>query len=150
MTVTVVAIDQSTRTVTVKDDKGFNETIQAPPEMKRFSELKVGDKITARYYENVVVMLKKPNEAAVNVETGALAKGSAGQPPAGVAATQRTITVTVTAMDPKTGSVTVNGPSGYVYTRKVTDKKAFSQLKVGDKLDMTWNQALMISVDPAK
>ena len=53
-------------------------------------------------------------------------------------------------MDPKTSSVTVNGPNGYTYSRKVADKKAFSQLKVGDKLDMTWTQALLISVEPAK
>ena len=43
MTVTVEAIDQGTRTLTVKDDKGIYETIQAPPEMQRFSALKVGD-----------------------------------------------------------------------------------------------------------
>jgi hypothetical protein len=36
--------------------------------MKRFSELKVGDKITARYYENVVIRMKKPNEPAVDVD----------------------------------------------------------------------------------
>ena len=69
-TVTIEAIEQSTRTVTVKDDKGIYETIYAPAEMKRFSELKVGDKITARYYENVVVRLKKPGEAAVDVGLG--------------------------------------------------------------------------------
>ena len=39
MTVTVEAIEQSSRTMTVKDDQGIYETIQAPPEMKRFSEL---------------------------------------------------------------------------------------------------------------
>ena len=48
-TVTIEAIDQSTRTLTVKSDKGLYETIQAPPGMQRFSELKVGDKITVRY-----------------------------------------------------------------------------------------------------
>ena len=66
-TVTIEAIEQSTRTVTVKDEKGIYETIYAPAEMKRFSELKVGDRITARYYDNVVVRLKKPGEAAVDV-----------------------------------------------------------------------------------
>ena len=40
-TVTVEAIEQSTRTLTIKDDKGIYETIQAGPDVKRFSELKV-------------------------------------------------------------------------------------------------------------
>jgi hypothetical protein len=149
MTVTVEAIEQSSRIITVKDDKGIYETIQAPPEMKRFSELKVGDRITVRYYENVVVRLKRPGEAAVDVDSAAITRGE-GQRPAGTAATQRTITVSVTAMDPKTSSVTVKGPNGYTYSRRVADKKTFAQLKVGDQLDMTWTDALMISVDPPK
>ena len=149
MTVTIEAIEQSSRTLTVKTDKGFYETIQAPPGMQRFSELKVGDTITARYYENVVVRLKKPNEAAVDVDSAALTRGK-GNTPAGTAAAQRTITVTVTTMDPKTRAVTVKGPNGYTYSRKVADKKTFDTLKVGDRLDMTWTDALLISVDPPK
>ena len=117
--------------------------------MKRFSELKVGDRITARYYENVVIRLKQPGEPAVDLDSAALTR-SEGKTPAGTAATQRTITVTVTAMNPKTSSVTVNGPNGYAYSRRVADKKTFAQLKVGDRLDMTWTDALLISVDPPK
>lgn len=149
VTATIVAIEQSTRTMTVKNDQGVYETIQALPEMKRFSELKVGDKITARYYENVVVRMKKPGEAAVDVDTAALTR-TEGTRPAGTAAAQRTITVAVTAMDPKALSVTVEGPNGYKYSRKVANKKAFDQLKVGDRLDMTWTDALLISVDTPK
>jgi len=148
-TVTVEAIEQSTRTLTVKGDKGIYETLQAAPDVKRFSELKVGDKITVRYYENVVVRVKKPGEAAVDVDSAALTKGQ-GARPAGTAATQRTITVTITEMDAKKGTVTVKGPNGYNYSRKVDDKKALSKLKVGDQLDMTWTEAMLISVDPPK
>ncbi len=144
----IVAIEQGTRTVTVKNDKGIYETLQAGPEIKRFSELKVGDKITARYFDNVVVRLKKPGEAAVDVDTAQLNRNE--KAPGVTAQTERTITVTVTAMDPKTSTVTVNGPNGYVYSRKVADKKAFNQLKIGDKLDMTWVQALLVFVEPAK
>jgi hypothetical protein len=149
MTATIEAIDQSSRTLTVKNDKGIYETIQAPPEVKRFSELKVGDKINARYYTNVVVRLKRPDEPAVDVGSGGVNRGE-GKNPGGTIAAQRTMTVTVTAMDPKTSSLTVEGPNGYKYSRKVSDKKAFSALKVGDRLDMTWTEALLISVAPAK
>jgi hypothetical protein len=148
-TVTVEAIDQGTRAMTVKDDKGIYETIQAPPEMKRFNELKVGDKITVRYYENVVVRLKRPGEAPVDVLSGALTRGE-GKSPAGTLAEQRTITVTVTEKDPKTMSATVKGPDGYVYSRRIADKKTFDLLKVGDQLDMTWTNAMLISAEPPK
>lgn len=149
MTVTVEALDQATRSMTVKDEKGIYETIQAPPEMKRFNELKVGDRITVRYYENVVIRLKKPGEAPVDVLSGALTRGQ-GASPAGTLAEQRTITVTITAMDPKTQSATVKGPNGYVYSRRVADKKTFDSLKVGDQLDMTWTNAMLISAESPK
>jgi len=147
VTATIEAIDQASRTITVKDDKGIYETLDVGPGVARFNELKVGDKITARYYENVVVRVKKPNEAAVDVASGALTRS---QTPGGTAAVQRTITVTITAMDPKARSVTVKGPNNYVYSRRVQDKKIFDQLKVGDRLDMTWTNALLLSAEPQK
>ena len=145
--VTIVAIEQSSRTLTVRTEKGTYETIQAPPEVKRFSELKVGDKITARYYENVVVRLKKPNEPAMDIEVAAAARGKGTSPAAG-AGVQRTLTVTITAKDPGTSAVTVNAPNGYTYSRVVADKKVFDALKIGDRLDMTWTDALLIAVEP--
>jgi len=145
--VTIVAIEQASRTLTVKTEKGTYETIQAPPEVKRFSELKVGDKITARYYENVVVRLKKPNEPARDIEVAAAARGKGTSPAAG-GAVQRTLTVTITAKDPSTSSVTVGAPNGYTYSRVVADKAVFDTLKVGDRLDMTWTDALLIAVEP--
>jgi len=149
VTATIEAIDQGTRTMTVKDDKGIYETMQVPAEVKRFSELKVGDKITARYYSNVVIRLKKPGEAAVDLDTAALTRGEGAQP-AATAAAQRTITATVVEMDPQTMSVTVTGPNGYKYSRRVADKKAFAQLKVGDRLDMTWTDAVLIAAESSK
>jgi len=148
VTATIEAIDQGTRTMTVKNDKGIYETMQVPAEVKRFSELKVGDKITARYYQNVVIRMKKPGEPAVDLDTAAFTRGEAS--PAATAATQRTITATVVEMDPKTMSVTVTGPNGYKYSRRVADKKAFAQLKVGDRLDMTWTDAVLISAESPK
>jgi hypothetical protein len=32
----------------------------------------------------------------------------------------------------------------------VDDKKALEKVKVGDQLDITWNDAVLISVTPAK
>jgi hypothetical protein len=54
-TATVEAIEASTRSVTLKKPDGTFVTIVAGPSIARFSEVKVGDKVTAKYYENVVV-----------------------------------------------------------------------------------------------
>ncbi len=143
VTATIEAIDQSARTIIVKDPDGVYETVDVPRAFTRFPEFKVGDTITARYYENVVVRVKKPGDAAVDLDTSALTRG--GGTPAGTIAAQRTVTVTVMAMDPKAKSITVSGPNGYKYSRRVADDKVFKQIKVGDRLDMTWTNALLIS-----
>jgi hypothetical protein len=149
-TATIEAIDQSTRTLTIKDEQGIYDTIQVPADVKRFDALKVGDKITARYYSSLIVRLKKPGEAAVDVDNAALTPTTKGAKPGGTVASQRTLTVTITAIDPKVPSITVKSDNGWTYSRKVKDTKALAQVKVGDKLDITWNDAVMISVLPAK
>lgn len=146
---TIEAIDKGTRTLTLRNEDDTVETMQVPAEVTRFSSLQVGDKITARFYSSLIVRLKKPGEAAVDVENAALTP-STGSRPGGTIANQRTITVTITAIDPDVPSITVKGPNAWTYTRKVTDRKALAQVKVGDKLDITWTDAVLIAVTPAK
>src|SRR3954452_2888715 len=66
VTATVEAIDAVTRTLTVKDAKGNFEPITVPRSMTRFNEIKVGDTISARYYNNVVFRVKPAGEPAVD------------------------------------------------------------------------------------
>ena len=56
------------------------------------------------------------------------------------------MTVTVTEMDLEKGVATVEGPNGYKYSRRIEDKEAAKKVKVGDKIDMTWTEAVQISV----
>jgi hypothetical protein len=148
-TATVESIDPATRTVTLKKPDGTYVSVVAGPEVKRFSELKLGDTVTAKYYDNVVIRLKKPGEPDVN--TAAKATTPSGQAsPGGTKATQRTITATITAIDPAMPSITFTGPNGWKYSSKVEDKEALAKVKVGDKVDITWTEALLISVEPGK
>jgi Cu/Ag efflux protein CusF len=146
VTATVEAIDVATRAVTLKGPDGTYTVVTAPPEMKRFNELKVGDKITARYYENVVIRLKAPGEK--DVDSGSLgATRGEGARPAGTVAEQRTITATITQLDQKVPSITFTGPNGWTYSSRVQDKVALSKVKVGDKVDITWTAAALVSID---
>ena len=149
MTATVEAIDAATRTVTIKGPKGNYVSVVAPESMTRFSEIKVGDKITAKYYENLVLRVKQPGEKDVDTDTAAATK-SAGPRPAATAATQRTITATITEIDSKVPSITFSGPNGWKYSSRVEDKKALAKVKVGDKVDITWTEALLIGFEVAK
>lgn len=148
MTATVEAISHSTREVTLKEPDGTYTVVTAPPEMKRFSELKVGDKITVRYYENIVVRLKAPGEKDVDSSTEGATRGAGARPGATVAE-QRTITATITELDPKVPSITFTGPNNWSYSSRVEDKKVLSKIKVGDKVDITWTTAALVSIDDA-
>ena len=65
-TATVEAIEASTRTLTLRKPDGTFVTMTAGPDITRFGEIKVGDKVNARYHENVVVRLKQPGESEVD------------------------------------------------------------------------------------
>src|SRR5262245_45816493 len=139
MTATVEAIEKSTRQVTVKTEKGAYEVLYAPEEVKRFDTLKVGDQISVTYYENLVLRLRAPGDK--ELDTRAMGVTPSQDHSAGTVSHQRTITATVTAIDPKAPSITFTGPHDWTYTSRVEDKAALARVKVGDKVDITWTEA---------
>jgi hypothetical protein len=143
---TVEAINVSTRTLTLKGPKGNFMDIVVPATVKRFPEIKVGDTLTARYYENLVIRKKQPGEKDVDTSGEGVTPGGAGKP-AGTAAKQRTITATITALDPKVPSITLSGPNKWTYSARIEDKKVLDQVKVGDKVDLTWTEALLLGFE---
>jgi len=145
-TATVEAIDASTRTLTLKKADGSYLTTVAGPDVTRFDEVKLGDTVNVRYYENVVIRVKRPGESDV-VSSVKGTTGSEQVLPGGTKAKQVTITATITAIDPATPSVTFTGPNGWVYTSKVQDPTTLAQVKVGDKVDIVWTEAMLVALD---
>jgi hypothetical protein len=148
-TATVEAIERSTRALTLKGQEGNYVTLTVPADVKRFDEIKVGDTLTATYYENIVLRVQRPGEKAVDSASGAVTRGS-GAKPGVTGATQRTITATITAIDPTIPSITFSGPNNWKYSSKVQDTQALSQVKVGDRVDITWTEALLVSFESPK
>ena len=143
---TIEAIEPTSRTVTIKKADGTFVTTVAGPDIKRFDELKPGDTINVRYYENVIIRVKQPGEP--EVLSGV--KGTTGSEqvlPGGTRAKQVTITATITAIDPTTPSITFTGPNGWKYLSKVQDTAALAKVKVGDKVDIVWTEALLVSLE---
>ena len=145
----IESIDAATRTVKIRKPDGSAIATVAGPEVKRFDELKVGDKVTARYLENLVVRVKKPGEPDEVSATRATTP-SAQALPGGTKAKQVTITATISAINPDVPSITFTGPDGLRYVSKVQDPAALASVKVGDKVDLVWTQAVLMSVERAK
>ena len=131
-TATVEAIETSTREVTLKKSDGTYTVARVGKEIKRFDTLKIGDKITAKYYDNT--------------KTASTTRAAEGQA-AGTVGAQRTITATITAIDQSVPSITFKGPNNWTYTSRVEDKAALAKVKVGDRLDITWTAAMILSLD---
>jgi len=148
VTATVEGIERASREMTVKKSDGTYETVYVPAAIKRFDALKVGDRITARYYETVVLRMTPEGQKSADTKESAVTRpeGTAGA----TAAHQQTITATITAIDPKVPSITFTGPRGWTYSSRVEDTAALAKVKVGDRVDITWTEALIISLDEPK
>ncbi len=139
---TIETIDQGKRAMNIKTADGKFVAVNAPESVSRFSQLKVGDKIKATYNNDVFVRLKPPGEAAVDTVTPIASTGTAS----GTKGVVRTMTASVTNIDKGASSITFEGSNGWKYSRRVVEPKVFDQVKVGDKVDITWNTDLTVSV----
>ena len=74
--------------------------------------------------------------------------GSEQAMPGGTKAKQRTITATIAAIDMAAPSITFTGPNGWQFTSKVQDTDALAKVKVGDKVDIVWTEAMLVSMEP--
>ena len=124
---------------------------KTPKNTIKIRRLKVGDTVNISYVESLVVQVRKPGDAAPTATTGdaALTRGAGARPSATLGAQIKT-TVTVKAIDPAVPSVTVVTADGRTVTRKIEDRKNLEGVKVGDKADITYTQAVLMSVAPAK
>ena len=151
LTATVEAIDVAKRQVTLTGPKGNVETITVGEQVKNLPQVQVGDKVVVKYYEAIAFRVVPPGEATPGAGmTAATATAQPGQRPAGVGAREVTATVTVEAIDLKAGTATVKGPEGNSVTVKAQDKKNLEKIKVGDRVEITYTEALGISVGKAK
>ena len=146
---TITAIDHSARMVTLKDAQGNVEDIHCGPEVVRFKELKVGDVVTFSYHAAVAYQIAKPGEKPAPTSGPTVTRGQ-GVRPSGAVTQQQTKTVTVDAIDAAVPSVTVRTAEGRKMTALVENKKNLEGLKVGDKVEITFTEAVMVTVESAK
>ena len=141
----MATIDHAKRVVNIKTSDGKFGTSTCPQARRRFDELKVGDKVSLTYNNNVSARLKPPGEAAVDTGTSATTAGSEARP-GGTASVQRTMTATIDTIDKKRLVDHLRWSNGWKYSRHVVDPTVFDKVKVGDKVDITWNTDVTVTV----
>ena len=146
----VVAIDAATRTATLKNSRGELFDLVVPPEIKKFDGVKVGDLLVVEYAQALSLELKKGggiregsvNSASAPAPAGAVGGGAVGQ--------QVRVLTDVVAIDHKAGTVTLKGPKGKVVEVGVPDPAQLKLAKVGDQVEVTYTEAVAITVERAK
>jgi len=146
----VEAVDQKTRMVTLKGPKGDSVTFKASDKVRNLAQVKVGDDVKFAYYQSLAVRVLKEGEAFPAEAAGAVAaRAKPGEKPAGVVGTETSVNATITAIDKKAKTATLKGEDGKSVTVKPLRPEKLNEVKVGDRLVITYTEAVAISVEKA-
>ena len=152
---TVQSIDHKTRMVTLVGADGKTHTLEASPEIRNLDQINTGDKVVVQYYEGLAAAVKEPG-TSTPIGTAQVAQGATraekGEKPGAAAGSVVTTTVVIEAVDKPANTVAFTGPGGLVRTVEVKDpnaQKFISKLKKGDHVELTYSEALAVSVEPA-
>jgi Cu/Ag efflux protein CusF len=151
MSFSVEATDVPNRTITLKGPQGKVSTFKVGEEVKRFSEIKAGDSIVAKYHVGVAAELRAPTaeEKSSPVQVLQSTSRAPSDVPASVSLTRAAkVVTTVEAVDRSAQTVTLKGPQGNTVTFKVEDPSSLSDLKAGQTLIATFGERLVVTVEP--
>lgn len=149
---TVVAVDQATRQVTLKNEDGRQVVLRVGDEVRNLPQVKAGDKVRVSFYEATSGRLLRPGEALQVDGQEEIAAGRApeGERPAAAIGRRVTTTATIASIDHDYPSVTLKDANGVETLVRVRDKARLKEVQVGDQVAITYTEGVAISVDPAE
>jgi hypothetical protein len=128
-------------------------TVVAGPEVRNFGQLKPGDQVVVTYREALAAELAKPGSSTPPAQVVQRANRAAPGATPGASAEQIIrARVRITGINRQHYTVSFVGPSKVERTVNVTDsdmKNFLKTLKVGDEVDLTYTEAIAVSVDKA-
>jgi hypothetical protein len=151
-TATVESIDAATRMVRLRGTDGRSWAVQAGPDVRNLAQVKVGDLVKVRYTEAVAAEVVKPGTGVAGA-TSTLQRAEVGARPGATGTVSLKGVVKVAALDTVNNTVDISASDGTVRRIRVVDPKAqefIRGLRVGDEVQLTFSEALAISVEPAR
>jgi len=149
VTATVEAVDPATRMVRLRGPEGPMEIVLGP-EVRNFSQIRVGDQVKATYYTGVAAQIRKHGDPVTPpTDEIAVARAKPGQMPAAGAAHNVSTTVTIEAVDTSFNTVSFMLPSGdkrVVAVETPEGREFIRTIKKGDKVDLTYTEAVAVEV----
>jgi Cu/Ag efflux protein CusF len=148
-TATVESVDMQNRMVTLRGPRGGMWDIKVGEDVRNLSQVKPGDQVRVKYYESIALSMAKPGEQGTTVTEGTM-RSAPGEQPAGAKMEQVSTTATIQSIDKNNNTVTLKGPEGKVVTVKARDPRTLDRLKVGDQINITYTQAMAVSLEKMK
>jgi hypothetical protein len=144
---TVTAIDRPQRLVALKDEQGREIVVEVSDRVKRLDEVNVGDQLLVSYTEALAWQVKPASQGAPGVSAQeSVTRAKPDESPGGTVGRTVTMTTTITAIDLANGTVTLTGPNGRSQAIKARDPANLKKVQVGDLVDITYTEAVAISV----
>lgn len=152
----VTAVDMANRLVTIEGPEGNSVVIQVTDQVKNLPNVKVGDKVRIEYYRSAFVEIEKGDSGGELGTEVSAAKVSApeGQKPAGAVGVEMVRRAEVVFVDPYQKFISFRSPDRGL--RKISLKDTpelqhyLKELKKGDIVQVTYSEALAISLEPAE
>lgn len=146
----VLAVDLTKRLVTLRDAKGNVFDLKVGTEVTNLPLVRVGDEVTAKYFEWSALQLKKKGERKARVVRNAPRRFEPGQEPHGVVREVLTAAAKVERIDHARTHVTIKHPDGRSTTIFIKRPSRLDDIEQGDSVVITYIEALAVSLEKAK
>jgi len=142
---TVKAVDYVNKTLTIsRGDKTFTVSTK---NARNLDQVLAGDKVVLEYIEAVALVVKKADSPPAADEIKTVALAPKGKMPGAIVADTVELKASVTNVDQKKRTVTVQGAGGEQKSYKVgKDVKYFKNIKKGDEVVLRVTDALAVKV----
>ena len=146
---TVERAESATRTLTLRTSPSTTQMITVPRELKLFDELRTGDRITVRLYEEVIVAVRPGTRPSLPVDTTA---GASSSDPSGNSEVLQQVkaAVTIESVDRNSNVVSYRTADNRRVTRVVVEPRLLDGVKVGDIVEITYTRERAVDLQRAR
>lgn len=152
----VETVDLPTREVLVRGSAGAQSgallTMVAGRAVQRLDQIRPGSNVTVVYFQAIAARVARPLSTARPATATLTAERDAARP-GGEVTRVRSGRVTITAVNAATNTVSLTGPGGLNRTVTATNpdlQRFIGQLRVGEQVDMTYEEALAVEITPMR
>ena len=144
----VAAVDYLARTITLKGGGGIPPRLRVDESIGNLEQIRVGDKVVARYLESVVVSLGKPQGMSFASAKNSEEMVARGMNPVRVAVAVVRIKAAVETINYSKRTMTIQGPEGGTLSLRIDKRiKELRSVRAGDEVPIHYTEPVILSLE---